>query len=241
MCFTRQFCVVIIENRLMARLQRSVSKVMIVDTEEILDEVLGRMKEVLGVRYNDIPNIDLYVDQVTTFFNDKLKFSLRNGGEKKEKIITKTMINNYAKNELMPPPVKKKYSREHMMILIFIYYFKSFMSINDIGILLKPLEEEYFGNEGAKSLGEIYETIFGAGEERLSVVEEDLRDKFKVTREMFPDMPDEEAEYLRLFSYVCFLSYDVFVKKMLIERLIDEMCKEGEFVGKSGSSEKKKS
>lgn len=213
---------------------------MIIDTEEILDEVISRMKEVLGVRYNDIPNIDLYVDQVTTFFDDKLRFSLRNEKDKKEKIITKTMINNYAKNDLMPPPVKKKYSREHMMILIFIYYFKNFMSINDIGILLKPLEDNYFDGNGELSLGEIYETIFGAGDERLSFVEEDLRDKLEVTGGMFQDVPEEDAQYLRLFSYVCFLSYDIFVKKMLIESLIDEMCKTGEKIDMDESCEKKK-
>ena len=43
-----------------------------------------------------------------------------------DKILTKTMINNYAKNDLLPPPVKKKYSKEHMLLLIFIYYFKIF-------------------------------------------------------------------------------------------------------------------
>ena len=42
------------------------------------------------------------------------------------------MINNYAKNDLLPPPIKKKYSKEHVLLLIFIYYYKGILSISDI-------------------------------------------------------------------------------------------------------------
>ena len=49
-----------------------------------------------------------------------------------DKILTKTMINNYAKNNLLPAPEKKKYSKEHVLTLLFIYYFKNLLSINDI-------------------------------------------------------------------------------------------------------------
>ncbi len=52
-----------------------------------------------------IPNIDLYMDQVTTFMDSNLQNSKRRS---EDKILTKTMINNYAKNNLLPPPVKKK-------------------------------------------------------------------------------------------------------------------------------------
>ncbi len=58
-----------------------------------------------------------------------------------DKILTKTMINNYAKNNLLPPPVKKKYSKEHLLVMIFIYYFKNFLSIKDIETMLTPITE----------------------------------------------------------------------------------------------------
>lgn len=54
------------------------------------------------------------------------------------------MINNYAKNDLLPPPLKKKYSKEHLLVLVFIYYFKSILSITDIQALLKPITDTYF-------------------------------------------------------------------------------------------------
>ena len=65
---------------------------------------------------SDIPNIDLYMDQVTTFMETKLSGYKRND---KDKILTKTMINNYTKNELLPPPEKKRYSKEHIILLIY--------------------------------------------------------------------------------------------------------------------------
>lgn len=193
-----------------------------INTEEILNEIIDKMQDVMKIRANDIPNIDLYMDQVTTFMDEKLRSSIRKG-EAEENILTKTMINNYAKNDLLPPPVKKKYSREHMMVLIFVYYFKSFLTINDIGTLLNPITEQYFGSEGNLKMTDIYEEILAHGTTEMTKLEADLKETFSVAQQTFPDVPEEDAEYLRLFSYICFLSYDVFVKKMLIERLLDEV------------------
>ncbi len=192
------------------------------NTEEILNEIIDKMQDVMKIRANDIPNIDLYMDQVTTFMDEKLRSSVRKG-EAEENILTKTMINNYAKNDLLPPPVKKKYSREHMMVLIFVYYFKSFLTINDIGTLLNPITEQYFGSDSNLKMTDIYEEILAQGGAEMEKLEADLKDTHKAAQQTFQGVPEEDAEYLRLFSYICFLSYDVFVKKMLIERLLDEV------------------
>ena len=102
---------------------------MTINTEDILNSILESISRIDYVKADEIPNIDLYMDQVTTFMNDHMKSSKR---YENDKILTKTMINNYAKNELLPPPLKKKYSKEHVMVLIFIYYFKNILSIKDI-------------------------------------------------------------------------------------------------------------
>lgn len=193
-----------------------------INTEEILNEIIDKMQDVMKIRANDIPNIDLYMDQVTTFMDEKLRSSVRKG-EAEENILTKTMINNYAKNDLLPPPVKKKYSREHIMVLIFVYYFKSFLTINDIGTLLNPITEEYFGDESELKITDIYEEILKQAGEEMPKLEADLRGTYEAAEKTFRNVPEEDADYLRLFSYICFLSYDVFVKKMLIERLLDEV------------------
>ena len=85
---------------------------------------------------DDIPNLELYMDQVTGFMDSHLTTIKRHP---EDKVLTKTMINNYAKNKLLPPPDKKRYSRDHMLILLFIYYYKSILQLNDIDAILRPL------------------------------------------------------------------------------------------------------
>ncbi len=65
----------------------------------------------------DIPAIELYMDQVTTFMDQQLG---KNKRSEEDKVLTKTMINNYRKDEILPPPVKKKYSKNHIILLIYI-------------------------------------------------------------------------------------------------------------------------
>ena len=88
------------------------------------------------IELSDIPNIDLYMDQVTTFMEESLKSYKR---YPVDKVLTKTMINNYAKAKLFPSPLKKKYTKNHLMLLVIIYHLKSILSINDINKLLKPI------------------------------------------------------------------------------------------------------
>ena len=122
---------------------------MTLETEDLLQSILDSLDRIDYIRPDDIPDIELYMDQVTTFMDSRLKNAARN--PEVDKILTKTMINNYAKNDLLPPPVRKKYSREHMLLLIFIYYFKGILSISDIQTVLKPITDRFFaGNEGLK-------------------------------------------------------------------------------------------
>ena len=93
------------------------------------------------IRKEDIPAIDLYMDQVTTFLQRNLSGLSRDPDG--DKFLTKTMINNYVKNKVLIPPVKKKYSRDHLMLLIMIYYLKSFLSIGDIRSAITPVMERY--------------------------------------------------------------------------------------------------
>ena len=122
---------------------------MTISTEDLLNSILESLDRIDYVRPGDIPNIDLYMDQVTTFMDSQLAASKRHDDDK---ILTKTMINNYAKNNLLPPPEKKKYTKEHVLVLIFIYYLKSILSISDIQGILNPITEKYFGNDENYSL-----------------------------------------------------------------------------------------
>ena len=192
---------------------------MTLETEDLLQSILDSLDRIDYIRPDDIPDIELYMDQVTTFMDSRLKNAARN--PEVDKILTKTMINNYAKNDLLPPPVRKKYSREHMLLLIFIYYFKGILSISDIQTVLKPITDRFFaGNEGLK-LETIYNEVFSLEREEVEVTKQDVVRKFHKAQETFSDAATEDQEFLQTFSFICMLSFDVYVKKMLIEKLID--------------------
>lgn len=189
------------------------------DTEDLLNSILESLDRIEFINPEDIPNIDLYMDQVTTFMDGKLRSTTRYPDE--DKILTKTMINNYAKNDLLPPPVKKKYSKEHILLLIFIYYFKGILSIGDIESLLQPITEKYFHTDEEFDLEKIYNEVFSFKSEEIEKLKEDVKQKYKKAEATFADIPEEEQEFLQKFSFICFLSLDVYVKKLMIEKLID--------------------
>jgi len=193
---------------------------MTIDTKDMLNSILASISRIDHIRPGDVPNIDLYMDQVTTFMDAQLAASKR---YEDDKVLTKTMINNYTKNNLLPPPVKKKYSTQHMLLLIFIYYFKSILSITDIQTLLKPITEKYFNGENGFDLTYIYEEVFRLEENQIENMKEDLQKYFEKSSETYSDAPKEDQEFLHLFSFICMLSFDVYVKKQLIEKLIDQL------------------
>lgn len=195
-----------------------------INTKSFLSGLLEELKKIDYVKPEDIPNIGLYMDQVTTFMDSQLQHSKRHDNDK---ILTKTMINNYAKNDLIPPPEKKKYSKEHVLTLIFIYYFKSILSISDIRSILNPITDRYFGKEDSYNLEDIYKEVFGLEHQETLNLMKDLAKKFNTSMQTFADADDEEAELLRTFSFICMLSYDVYVKKTIIEKLIDRSVMTG--------------
>lgn len=191
-----------------------------IDTEKIIQTLLDTLSQVDGVHPEDIPNIDLYMDQVTTFMDARLSSFKR---YEEDKILTKTMINNYAKNHLLPPPEKKKYSKEHMTILIFIYYFKSILSINDIQTLLKPITEKYFHPEDGYSVFDLYKEMFELEHSEIETVREDVEKTFEAAKKSFSSAPEDQRDFLQLFSFLCMLSFDVYLKKQMLEEVIDLM------------------
>ncbi len=192
---------------------------MTIDRENLLNSIIESLGRIQHIQTEDIPNIDLYMDQVTTFMESRLRNTTRNPEE--DKILTKTMINNYAKNDLLPPPVKKKYSKEHILLLIFIYYYKGILSISDIQTLLKPITEKYFHTNKDLNLSAVYEEVFSLEEGEIADLQENIIKKFTTSQTTFQDAPEEDREILQLFSFISMLSYDVYVKKLLIEKMID--------------------
>ena len=130
------------------------------DYTKLLGSILKNMALMDHIRPSEIPNIDLYMDQVTSFMNDHLQNSRR---FEDDKILTKTMINNYAKNKLLPPPIKKRYSKEHLFVLVFIYYMKGFFSLSDIQTILKPVTDRFSESDESLSIEDIYAEVHRQG------------------------------------------------------------------------------
>lgn len=210
---------------------------MTIDTNNLLNSILESLDRVEYIKPEDIPNIDLYMDQVTTFMDSKLRKTTRNPDD--DKVLTKTMINNYAKNDLLPPPVKKKYSKEHMFLLIFIYYLKGILSINDIQTLLKPITEQFFKGDENFNLQDIYEEIVGMEKEYVQELKGSIVEKFQQAQTTFPDAPEESQTFLKQFSFICLLGFDVYIKKLLIEKIVDGLGA-AQTGGKTAESKSKK-
>lgn len=123
----------------------------IVENKEI-NKIIETLKLDEVIEPQSIPNLDLYMDQVITLFEEKLAHTKRN---EEDKLLTKTMINNYAKDKLLMPAKKKKYTREHIILMILLYEMKQILTISDIKALFGTIVKE--GRVDAKKLEEIYQ------------------------------------------------------------------------------------
>ena len=192
-----------------------------IDTSNLLNSILEELSSLSYVHPGDVPNINLYMDQVTTFMDEQLASTKRYPDDK---ILTKTMINNYAKNDLLPPPVKKKYSKEHVLMLIFIYYYKGVIPMNEIQTLLQPITDHYFQNGQAFDLESLYKEVVSLEKEQLEDLKKDVVDKFRRAENSFTETSGEEREFLQKFALICLLSFDVYMKKMIVEQLVAELA-----------------
>lgn len=192
------------------------------EIDDFIRKTIDNISKIDYIKTKDIPNIELYMDQITTFMDSRLNSSKR---YEDDKILTKTMINNYTKNNLLPPPVKKKYSKEHILLLIFIYYYKNILSINDIQSLLTPITDNFFNSDNDITLEKIYEEVVSLEKEQIEALKQDVLEKYTRSEKVFPGIDKEEQEFLRLFSFICMLSFDIYVKKQMLETLIDKLPK----------------
>ena len=194
-------------------------------SEDLINQVL---EEIESFNIDDIPNIDLYMDQVTTYLNGKFNTSKRHYDYK---LLTKTMINNYAKSRLLPPPEKKKYSKDHMIILILIFFFKNVISINDIQTIVTPLLKDYYNNDDIPNSLEDVTNAFLNHVQKSDLIEPLIKE-FKNSQNIFGDLESSDRESIDTIGLIATLSYDMYIRKRLIEKLIDSLPSSKENTGK---------
>lgn len=100
-------------------------------------KIANELKDPHQLKVEDIPKINLYMEQLLSFLNDNLEFFNRNHDEV---MLTKAMINNYSKNHISPPPNKKMYRKLHIMAYALIYQFKQLISLNDMKSITSKFE-----------------------------------------------------------------------------------------------------
>ena len=198
-----------------------------IDKEHIKRQIREWVKQGY-VRPDEIPKVELYAEQVTTFMDRYLSGYKRSD---EDKTLTKTMINNYTKNDLLPPPVKKRYNADHIILLIIIYYMKNVISIGDIKSLFVPLLDEFYsdgnGDAGthATPLMDMYESLYKLEKKQYFETEKSILKTLELSE---TDYPEKDNEYLKNFIFLSLLGYDIFTKRKVMEHLIDEMNRKGE-------------
>lgn len=186
--------------------------------EEVKDIIKKETNEE-KIQLEDMPEIDLYMDQVIQLFENKLASNKRN---EDDKVLTKTMINNYAKAKLLMTIKNKKYSKEHLILMSFIYEFKGALSISDIKLLLDEIVKGYENNE-EYNLRELYSDYLNNINEDNKEIENYLNEKVE---KLFNN--SNEGSFKDKFLLVATMINMSNVYRKIGENLIDKYFKEGE-------------
>ena len=165
------------------------------------------------IQLNEIPEIDLYMDQVIQLFENKLSNSKRN---EEDKVLTKTMINNYAKAKLLMSVKNKKYSKEHLILMSLIYELKGSLSINDIKLLLANIVDK-FENEEEYDLRGLYERYLEENKKDDEIIVNGLKNKIN-------DIDDNsyEEKLLLILSTISMSNMYRRVGELLIDKYFGE-------------------
>ena len=103
---------------------------------ETKQQVANTVRNFRLPRYNEIPNVGLYLEQATKYVGEYL-------APLGEYTLTPSMISNYVKKGLIANPVKKQYSREQIAYLFFIAVAKSVLSLDALTGFIKLQQQTY--------------------------------------------------------------------------------------------------
>ncbi|WP_298840885.1 DUF1836 domain-containing protein [Clostridium sp.] len=190
--------------------------------EETLSKLVEEIIGAKDISLVEIPCVDLYMDQVTTFFNEKLGSLKRN---EEDKILTKTMINNYTKGKVLMPAKNKKYTKEHIILLTLIYNLKQTISISDINTLFDPIIDVKAPQNINVPLDDLYNDFLDIKEVQNKEFERDIDKDAKFIKEKIKEMGKEGGELIELILMILLLTNKANMQKRMAEKLIDNFLK----------------
>lgn len=186
--------------------------------KEIINDMIKHFEGLDIVKSEDIPDISLYMDQMTSFIDEKLESFKR---EEDDKLLTKTMINNYTKNKLLPPSDKKKYTKNHVMLLILIYFYKNVLSFADIKRLCDLSIYNSF-DKGDESLSKLYDILVHIEDDKKKEIVDDLKERLEYAKNKV-DAFDKKDENVELFTFLSDIVMEVYFKQHLIEYILNKI------------------
>lgn len=185
------------------------------DKRELLP-LIEKLNLYKNIELSEIPDIDLYMDQVIQLFESKYNHTKRN---EDDKVLTKTMINNYAKGKLLMPIKNKKYSKEHLILMSLIYNLKGGLSINDIKLSLDHIVSA-FENGEEYPLRDMYSEYLVQCKEDVKAFEEDFNNKLSSIEDKTKE--DEDKNFEEKFLLLCSMINMSNMYRRMGEKIIDD-------------------
>ena len=194
--------------------------------EENLETILSNITEFNDIKLSDIPDIDLYMDQVITLFDMKLKSLKR---DENDKIMTKTMVNNYAKGKFFPTVKGKKYTKEQIILLEMIYNLKQSLSLSDIETVLTPIMESIHKEENKfPTVEDLYGTFLSVKEIELKNFHEEFNKLSSIIKERSEKLQGEDVKLKEVVLLIFTLISKGNMEKRMAEKLIDNFLKDND-------------
>ena len=185
---------------------------------ENINQIINQLGLETNLNLDEIPKIDLYMDQVIQLFESKFNETKRN---EDEKVLTKTMINNYAKGKLIFPIQNKKYSKEHLILISLIYQLKGALSINDIKVTLdginKMIEKEELDVES------FYTSYLHLTSQNAVDFKEDIEQRVMEVKGEITSLQSEDSPYLEQVLMISSLVHMSNLYRRVAEKLVDEL------------------
>lgn len=188
---------------------------------EDLNSILSELASAEEIKPADIPDIDLYMDQVTTFIDNKLAKEKR---DKKDKLLTKTMINNYSKAKILTPSKNKRYNKQQMIQLILIYYLKQILSINDIHDLFSSAFE--LSEQNDDLINDIYSIFLQIKKGSMGNISSMLKENYELVNKAAESIKEEDREAVQKLLTVLMLTVQAQACKRAAEAIIDKHFKQ---------------
>jgi Domain of unknown function (DUF1836) len=188
---------------------------------ENIEQIIEQLGLEVSLTLEEIPQIDLYMDQVIQLFENKFTETKRN---EDDKVLTKTMINNYAKGKLIFPIHNKKYSKQHLILMSLIYQLKGALSINDIKVTLAGINQKIIKEE--IKLDSFYTSYLNLTRQNVEDFKVDIEERVKDVKEEITEDEKGNSPYLEQVLMISSLVHMSNLYRKVAEKLVDDIIVE---------------